>query len=137
MESRITSAPGEWITSVVASVHGSRRLLTPIGLMMIFVGLLGGARGCAATFALVAFLILGLTAYPPANAHRGARVAMLFAGALGLFVLAFLLNEVWAGAPAPLGEIPMLIGTAMVVSDAAGRILASPDGDEGSDEGTL
>lgn len=98
-------------------------LLTSLGIVLILLGALRGTEATAGVFAFAALLILTVTTYPPAEARRGAQAALVLSSAIGLFVLGSLLDEVRAGRLQALNDLVVLIGAAMVVVDAAGRLL--------------
>ncbi len=106
-------------------------VLTAIGLVFILVGGLRGGDPTSGAFAFMALLILGVTTYPPADARRGAQAALVLATALGLLVLGLLLEDARAGAlkAQVTDDLLMLVGCAMVVAEAAGRLLGGRNQD--------
>jgi hypothetical protein len=107
-------------------------ILTPLGLVLILLGGLRGGDMTSGASAFMAFLILGVATYPPADARRGAQAALVLATALGLLALGSLLDDAPAGlvkAPA-MNDLAVLVGSAMVMVDAAGRLLGHRAGRE-------
>ncbi len=102
----------------------SPSIVSSLGLVLILVGALRDGDGASGAVAFLALLILGALTYPPAEAFRGVQAVMIMASTAGLLVLMLLFEGLWGGR-AELGDLPLaLIGTALVVVDAAGRLLA-------------
>lgn len=102
-------------------------LPTSLGILLILLGALRGSEETAGMFTFGALLILAVTIYPPADARRGGQVALVIAGAIGLFVLGLLLDEVRAGRSQALNDLVVLIGAVMVVVDKARRLLGDAE----------
>ncbi len=100
-------------------------VLTPSGLVLILVGGLRGGDATSGAFAFVAFLILGVVTYPPAEARRGAQAAMVLGSALCLLALTLVLEEFRVGLvkARAMDDVLVLAGSALVVVDAAGQLL--------------
>ena len=98
-------------------------MLNPLGLVLMFLAALRGPQESSGVFAFAAVLILTVTTYPPADARRGARAALVLAGGIGLSVLGSLFDEVRAGRPQALDDLVALLGAALVFVDAAGHLL--------------
>ncbi len=99
-------------------------VLTPVGLVVILVAGLRGGDMTSGAFAFMAFLILAVVTYPPADPRRGHQAAMILASAIGLLDLGLLFEEVRAGAvmAQAVNDLLMLVGAGMVVIDAASRL---------------
>ncbi len=100
-------------------------VLSAVGLVLILVGGLRGGDMTSGALAFMAFLILGVATYPPADPRRGDQATMVLASAVGLLDLGLLFEEVRAGAVRAqvFDGLLMLVGSSMVVADAAGRLL--------------
>ncbi len=105
-------------------------IVSSVGLVLILVGALRDGDGTSGVVAFLALLILGATTFLPADARRGLQAAIVLASAAGLLVLGFLFEGLWGGR-AELGDLTLaLIGTALVVVDAAGRLLGRAEAPE-------
>ncbi len=110
-------------------MHNMQSVLTPIGLVVLLVAGLRGGGTTSGAFAFMAFLILAVATYPPADPRSGHQAAMVLASAIGLLNLGLLFQEVRAGAvmAQAINDLLMLVGAGMVMYDAASRL---PGGQE-------
>src|SRR5574341_2207711 len=98
--------------------------LTATGLLLILVGGLQREDMTSGGVAFMAFLILGVATYPPADPPRGHQAALILAGTIGVLALGWLFEEVRAGPvlPQAIEELLLLTGAGLVGGDAAGRL---------------
>ena len=112
--------------------HRLQSLLSSLGILLILLGALWDTEQTAGVFTFAALLILVVTTYPPADPRRGAQAALVLAGAIGLFVLGSLLDEVLrAGRVQALNDLVVLMGAAMVVVDTVVQLLGDAEQAQG------